>query len=437
MPLPLPQLFDYALPPGTPADPGLVGRRVRVPFGKGEKIGVVAAVGETADTEGLRAVAEILDDAPLLDGELLASLRWLARYLHAPLGEVLAGEQHPVVLAGDLNLPGAVPRLAVGWRGRDPAALWLSASCAGLLLQLGFESLRAFVDYAYPWHGPRLFAIAASAWLFGFSLLGFFLARFATPRPRRWLLGLGLPALLPFLFSGDVVAVAVLLVFLGGSLAVAVLAWRRRHRGAGPFIFVLGLLLALLLLQAIAFLDRWLYLGFALVLVLCFADHVRLHARTVRERDAARFNAQRLALDLLRQHLKPHFLLNSLAALAGWIEEAPRTAVRMVHALADEFRTLVDVADRRLVPLEEELALCRAHLQVMGFRKDQPYTLEADVMKTVEARLGQLQNTRIEIVPELRHPGIILESENGLIDGSLEGVFANIDRVFGQVLGHE
>lgn len=60
-----------------------------------------------------------------------------------------------------------------------------------------------------------------------------------------------------------------------------------------------------------------------------------------------------------------------------------------------------------------------------------------DIMKTVESRLGQLQNTRIEIVPELRHPGIILESENGLIDGSLEGVFANIDRVFGQVLGHE
>lgn len=60
-----------------------------------------------------------------------------------------------------------------------------------------------------------------------------------------------------------------------------------------------------------------------------------------------------------------------------------------------------------------------------------------EVMKTVESRLGQLQNTRIEIVPELRHPGIILESENGLIDGSLEGVFANIDRVFEQVLGHE
>lgn len=60
-----------------------------------------------------------------------------------------------------------------------------------------------------------------------------------------------------------------------------------------------------------------------------------------------------------------------------------------------------------------------------------------EVIQAVEARLGQLQNIRIEIVPEINHPGIILESENGLIDGSLEGVFQNIDKIFGQVVGHE
>jgi flagellar assembly protein FliH len=64
--------------------------------------------------------------------------------------------------------------------------------------------------------------------------------------------------------------------------------------------------------------------------------------------------------------------------------------------------------------------------------KDMP-----DVIKTVEAKLGQLQNVRVEVVPEIVHPGIILESENGLIDGSLEGVFQNIDRIFEQVVGHE
>lgn len=60
-----------------------------------------------------------------------------------------------------------------------------------------------------------------------------------------------------------------------------------------------------------------------------------------------------------------------------------------------------------------------------------------EILKTVEARLGQLQNIRVEIVPEINHPGIILEGENGLIDGSMEGVFQNIDRIFEQVIGHE
>lgn len=60
-----------------------------------------------------------------------------------------------------------------------------------------------------------------------------------------------------------------------------------------------------------------------------------------------------------------------------------------------------------------------------------------EVIQTVEARLGQLTNIRVEIVPEINHPGIILESENGLIDGSLEGVFQNIDKIFEQVLKHE
>lgn len=56
-----------------------------------------------------------------------------------------------------------------------------------------------------------------------------------------------------------------------------------------------------------------------------------------------------------------------------------------------------------------------------------------EVIKAVEARLGSLSNVRVEIVPEINHPGIILEAENGLIDGSLEGVFQNIDKIFEQV----
>ncbi|HJW47267.1 MAG TPA: primosomal protein N' [Lysobacter sp.] len=88
LPVPLPRQFDYRPGPGQTATPADVGCRVRVPFGARELIGVIAAVG-VAESPDLKA-GERLDAAPLFHGELLDSLRWLARYTHAPLGEVFA-----------------------------------------------------------------------------------------------------------------------------------------------------------------------------------------------------------------------------------------------------------------------------------------------------------------------------------------------------------
>lgn len=88
LPVPLPQLFDYAAPPGLSPGPHLVGCRVQVPFGARELVGVVAAIGEVDDPAALRPAIAVLDAAPLLGGELWRSLQWLARYTHAPLGEV-------------------------------------------------------------------------------------------------------------------------------------------------------------------------------------------------------------------------------------------------------------------------------------------------------------------------------------------------------------
>jgi primosomal protein N' (replication factor Y) len=113
LPVPLPRRFDYRPVDGHAAGPADIGRRVRVPFGKRELIGVIAAVGpaEREDAE-LKPALALLDDAPLLAGELLDSLRWLSRYLHAPLGEVLATAL-PTLLRHGEPLP---DMRAWGWR---------------------------------------------------------------------------------------------------------------------------------------------------------------------------------------------------------------------------------------------------------------------------------------------------------------------------------
>jgi primosomal protein N' (replication factor Y) len=89
LPVPLPRLFDY-LPPQGEGQTVAVGCRLKVPFGNRELIGVVAGHGQAEDSQGLRQALAWCDTAPLLQGELWQSLQWLARYTHAPLGEVLS-----------------------------------------------------------------------------------------------------------------------------------------------------------------------------------------------------------------------------------------------------------------------------------------------------------------------------------------------------------
>ena len=105
LPVPLPRLFDYLPPIGQAASPSDVGKRVSVMFGNRALTGFVAGVGPPADPGlDLRPADALLDAAPLLHGELLESLHWLARYTHAPLGEVVATAL-PVLLRQGEPLP--------------------------------------------------------------------------------------------------------------------------------------------------------------------------------------------------------------------------------------------------------------------------------------------------------------------------------------------
>ncbi len=92
LPLPLPRVFDYLPADSMHMDDGnaWIGCRVQVPFGNRTLVGVIVGTGPAEGGGELRAIETCLDSEPLFHGELLQSLQWLARYTHAPLGEVLA-----------------------------------------------------------------------------------------------------------------------------------------------------------------------------------------------------------------------------------------------------------------------------------------------------------------------------------------------------------
>ncbi|HEX5123875.1 MAG TPA: primosomal protein N', partial [Rhodanobacteraceae bacterium] len=87
LPVPLDRLFDYASN-GVDAAPGA---RVLVPFGRRDVVGVAVEYDDASDLapDRLKPATRALDAAPLLDVELMSTLRRAARYYQHPLGEVL------------------------------------------------------------------------------------------------------------------------------------------------------------------------------------------------------------------------------------------------------------------------------------------------------------------------------------------------------------
>jgi flagellar assembly protein FliH len=53
-----------------------------------------------------------------------------------------------------------------------------------------------------------------------------------------------------------------------------------------------------------------------------------------------------------------------------------------------------------------------------------------EVIEKVQAKVGELTNVRVEIDLDLEEKGIILESENGIIDASLDAQFKSLDKIF-------
>jgi len=114
IPSPLYQSFDYLAPAGI--DPGAArpGLRVRVPFGRGTRIGIITAImpASRLPVSRLKRAHALLDERPVLSADVFRLLRWAAGYYHHPPGEVLLG-----ALPALLRRGGATPaRTEQRWR---------------------------------------------------------------------------------------------------------------------------------------------------------------------------------------------------------------------------------------------------------------------------------------------------------------------------------
>ncbi|MDP4117215.1 MAG: histidine kinase, partial [Bacteroidota bacterium] len=106
--------------------------------------------------------------------------------------------------------------------------------------------------------------------------------------------------------------------------------------------------------------------------------------------------------ELLKKNINPHFLLNTLTSIIVWLRKDPKSAIKLIETLSDEFRMITQISPLKQIPISQEIDLCKAQLKIMSYRKGADYKMET-----------------IDIVEEDTVPPMIFHTlvENGLTHG--------------------
>lgn len=157
--------------------------------------------------------------------------------------------------------------------------------------------------------------------------------------------------------------------------------------------------------------------------------------------DLAR-EAERTQLLALRAHLDPHFLFNTLNAIAEWCREDGETAERAVLQLSAMLRTVLAGVQAPTWPLADELALLETLFSLHRLRDPDALHLVRRVPAVVPEvqvppmLLLPLAENAVKYGPASGHRGeIVLEVQVAVDDGRLVISLGNPGRYLGRRLG--
>ncbi|PJL15546.1 ATPase [Stenotrophomonas maltophilia] len=303
----------------------------------------------------------LIAPAPVLYGQII--LPWLiAAFATGALAAACL--YFLAVLRGQTRTPGARLLLALG--------------VVGLALP-AVEAWRSLLGYTYPWHGVRLVGLLALHVAAAMLLPAYLARRFEVALPRAGcLIYLALIMAAAIALPGfDTRSAAVLLLSLLASAWVLLRA-PVDQEDRWPILALLSAGLLALLVARGTFLDGPYFLLLAVLMVFLLLRHAAQLQALDRHNAWLREERARLSLQLLQRGIQPHWLMNTLTCLQELIELSPMRASRLVESLADQFDRLRDSSSRQSVPLQDELALCRSHLDIVGLALDRRMVLEVD-----------------------------------------------------------
>lgn len=351
-------------------------------------------VGRTADQEqpGLIDVIRMLPPSPASGTDELVVF---ASSHHAvyPLNHAGATIEVASVEAiyADRLRPWLVAALAMGALGaacvyflatqrgrlRATGTVALVALClVGLALPV-VEAWRPLLGYAYPWHAPRMLALLTLHLAAALLLPAYIARRFAVVVSvgERVAFVAALASVVAFMPSFDVRSAAILLLSLIASVWLLLRTRAEPEERLPMVMLMVGGALAVLFAGGV-FLDGPYFIFLAVLMGYLLSRHAAQLLSLEQHNQKLREERARLSLQLLQRGIHPHWLMNTLTCLQELIEQAPTRAGRMVQSLAEQFDRLREISTRPSVSLEDEIALCRNHLDVVSLALDSPVNLE-------------------------------------------------------------
>ena len=124
----------------------------------------------------------------------------------------------------------------------------------------------------------------------------------------------------------------------------------------------------------------------AIVSVVAIITHAYETVFLLRDWESARLKAARIdharlqaKLDALTREVDPHFLFNSMHALAHLVERTDPRAVTYIEALGDAYRYVLTAGQRRLVTLSDELEALERHRLLTSLRYGDAVRIVSDI----------------------------------------------------------
>lgn len=259
---------------------------------------------------------------------------------------------------------------------KEPTVLLFGIICLLFFCLLIIEYVKFYINIPYTKFYTRLQIVGLLTFIISILVPWYFMLQFGFKKKRLFLLLLFISLVIIYItYYGhyDRTAIYFSYAMCAVSMIIAVDAAFRKIKGG--FIVATGLLASVVVNKYI-FYDFGLFIAFTIIVLSMLYLHT-IRAKALEEaHNASLLLSSRLQLELVKKNIQPHFLRNTLTSLIDWIEESPQQGVVFIRALADEFDIMNAIAEDTLIPIRQEIELCRKHLEVMSFRKEICYNWE-------------------------------------------------------------